>query len=124
MKMFLLMQTIYRFSRKLPYEERVVIGVFLSRSDALATVDSDRASSFDILEFDIDIKEQQVKGIKYARDLLIASYLRGFIDKPESEIRDIAKMLNGAAEQLKQEISDSWVWDNFADQWLSECAAD
>ncbi|MDE9460911.1 hypothetical protein [Xenorhabdus bovienii] len=77
-------------------------------------------------EFSINMnsKEIQIQGIKYARDLLIASYIRGFIDKPESEIRNIAKMLDGAANQLKQESSDYWVNDDFGDKWLSECAGD
>ncbi|BET96461.1 hypothetical protein [Xenorhabdus taiwanensis] len=71
---------------------------------------------------DINVKEIQVQGIKYARDLLIASYIGGFIDKPESEIRDIAKMLDGAAIQLEQEKSDCWINDDFGDKWLSECS--
>ncbi|MBD2810030.1 hypothetical protein ID853_03825 [Xenorhabdus sp. Vera] len=85
----------------------------------MSAVDN-RWMTIDVAEFDIDIdiKAQQIKGIKYARDLLIASHIRGFIDKPESEVRDIATMLDGAAEQLKQEASDRWVFDDFGDQWL------
>ncbi|CDL85242.1 hypothetical protein [Xenorhabdus cabanillasii] len=118
MKIFVLRRTVYSIGGHLSRVEQEIIGVFLSRSAAMSAVDS-RWSSFDIAEFDIDTKAQQVKGIKYARDLLIASYIRGFIDKPESEVRDIATMLNGVAEQLKEEISDSGVFDDFGDQWLN-----
>ncbi|CDL84986.1 hypothetical protein [Xenorhabdus cabanillasii] len=117
MKVFVLSRRNY--STKHHRENTELVGVFLSRLAALSVVENCWVA-FNVTEFDIDIdiKAQQVKGIQYARDLLIASHIRGFINKPESEVRDIATMLDGAAEQLKQEASDRWVFDDFGDQWL------
>ncbi|WP_237386175.1 MazG-like family protein [Xenorhabdus sp. Sc-CR9] len=95
-----------------------VVGVFYSHEAAEQMAGEWSCFKFQITKFDIDVKEPQRQGIKYARDRLIAAYLNGSIDKSESEVRNIAKMLDGAAEQLRQEISDCWIRDDFGDKWL------
>ena len=60
------------------------------------------------------------QGIKYARDWLIATYLHGFLDKPEADVRDFARSLDGAAAELADNTTDDWVNSTFGDEWLNK----
>lgn len=68
---------------------------------------------------DAALREIQAQGIKYARNRLIASFTHGFLDKPESEVRDICQMLDDAASELKNEATDDWVSETFGDEFLA-----
>ncbi|WP_198672715.1 hypothetical protein [Photorhabdus sp. CRCIA-P01] len=63
--------------------------------------------------------KSRIEGIKYARDRLIAAYLSGFIDKQESDVRDVAMMIDSSIKEIQLEINDCWVTDNFGDEWLN-----
>lgn len=65
------------------------------------------------------VLELRSQGIKYARNRLIASFTHGFLDKPESEVRDICRMLDDAASELKNEVSDDWLSETFGDEFLA-----
>ena len=85
----------------------------LSFDEALKVIKSQSPAT------DAALREIQAQGIKYARNRLIASFTHGFLDKPESEVRDICQMLDDAASELKNEATDDWVSETFGDEFLA-----
>ncbi|OCQ53611.1 hypothetical protein Ppb6_01237 [Photorhabdus australis subsp. thailandensis] len=64
------------------------------------------------------ILQSRIDGIKHARNRLIAAYLAGFIDKQESEVRDIATMIDSSAASIQLEVTEDWLTDDFGNEWL------
>ena len=91
-------------------------------NEAMERVYSEVIPAIDEIETpatDTALREIQAQGIKYARNRLIASFTHGFLDKPESEVRDICRMLDDAASELKNEATDDWVSETFGDEFLA-----
>ncbi|MCT8345121.1 hypothetical protein LG003_20315 [Photorhabdus kleinii] len=114
-----------KFLRK---ERDRYIGMFVDSCAGLAAIadavgireEDDTGSPFQVIaQIKSIVLKSRIDGIKYARDRLIAAYLSGFIDRQESDVRDVAMMIDSSVKEIQLEINDCWVTDNFGDEWLN-----